>query len=133
MAVPQRRARSVRPRAPHTPRERRAAERLPLTADVQLASHDNFFAGRTRDISTSGLFLETAAELDVGDRVRVRVQILDRVFVIPTEVVWTLHARLRPVGLGVRFLTMPAPLAATILAFMRRRRPIGFDVEPPPA
>jgi uncharacterized protein (TIGR02266 family) len=110
--------------------ERRAAHRLPLSATVDLTSHDNFFAGRALDISLGGLFIETSAALDVGTRIGVRIKILDRVFAVTTEVTWVLSDRVaRPVGVGVRFLQLPAPLTEAIAAFMAQRMPIGFDVE----
>ncbi|MEP7122195.1 MAG: PilZ domain-containing protein [Byssovorax sp.] len=119
------------PRAARTlPRDRRGAQRLPLSAAVDLTSRDNFFAGRALDISLGGLFIETSAALDVGTRIGVRIQIVDRAFAVTTEVVWVLSDRVgRPLGVGVRFLQMPAPLVDAISAFMQRRRPIGFDIE----
>jgi uncharacterized protein (TIGR02266 family) len=110
--------------------ERRSAHRLPLSASVDLTSHDNFFAGRALDISLGGLFIETSAALDVSTRIGVRIKILDRVFAVMTEVTWVLSDRVgRPVGVGVRFLQMPAPLVDAITAFMQQRMPIGFDVD----
>jgi uncharacterized protein (TIGR02266 family) len=110
--------------------ERRGARRLPLSAAVDLTSRDNFFAGRALDISLGGIFIETSVALDVGTKIGVRIQILDRAFVVATEVAWVLWDRVgRPVGVGVRFLHMPAPLVETIHAFMQQRMPIGFDVD----
>lgn len=110
--------------------ERRRALRLPLSAAVDLTSRDNFFAGRALDISLGGIFIETSVALDVGTGIGVRIQILDRAFVVATEVAWVLSDRAgRPVGVGVRFLHMPAPLVEAIHAFMQQRMPIGFDVD----
>ena len=116
--------------APKGHPERRSAHRLPLSAAVDLSSRDNFFAGRARDISLGGLFVETSAALDVGTRIGVRIQILERAFAVMTEVTWVLSDRVgRPVGVGVRFLQMPAPLTEAIATFMRQRRPINFEFD----
>lgn len=112
------------------PDERRRSPRLPLSAAVNFTSRDNFFAGRALDISLGGLFIETSAALDVGTKIGVRIQILDRVFAVSSEVAWVLSDRAgRPVGIGVRFLQIPAPMVETISAFMQRRMPIGFEVD----
>lgn len=111
-------------------RERRGAHRLPLSAAVDLTSRDNFFAGRALDISLGGIFIETSCALDVGTPIGVRIQILGRAFVVATEVAWVLADRVgRPVGVGVRFLHMSAPLLQAIRAFIQQRMPIGFDVD----
>ena len=112
------------------PSERRRAVRVPLSAAVDLTSRDNFFAGLARDISLGGLFIETRAALDVGAEVTVRIQIFDRVFAVSTEVAWVLSDRAgRSIGVGVRFLVLPAPMVEAITAFMQRRTPISFEVE----
>ena len=111
-------------------RERRTSHRIPLSAAVDLTSRDNFFAGRALDISLGGIFIETSVALDVGMKIGVRIQIMARAFVVSTEVAWVLTDRAgRPVGVGVRFLHMPAPLVETIQAFIQQRMPIGFDVD----
>jgi uncharacterized protein (TIGR02266 family) len=110
--------------------ERRREPRVPLSSLIGLRSRDNFFAGRTRDISFGGLFIETKAALDIGTEVGVRFQVLDRVFAVTTEVTWLLRDRAgRPLGLGVRFVHMPISMVQTIAMFMRLRAPIGFEVE----
>ena len=117
--------------APSSSRDRRSSHRVPLSAEVHLASRDNLYAGRARDISTSGLFIHTAAALDVGTAVGVRFTIADKTFACLSEVVWVLRDRLgRPAGLGVRFLHVSPPLQKAIASFMTRRPPIGFDFEP---
>ncbi len=125
---PPRHARPAPP--PKSVLDRRSAPRLPLSAAVDLTSRDNFFAGRALDISLGGIFIETTAALEVGTKIGVRIQILDRVFAVATEVTWVLADRIgRPTGVGVRFLHLPAPLAETITAFIHQRMPIGFDVD----
>ncbi len=106
------------------------APRFPLASSVNLGSRDNFFAGRARDISVGGLFLETTARLAVGEVVVVRIQVLDRVFAVSTEVSWTVcDLADRPLGLGVHFVSLPTALVRTIASFMALRSPIHFEVE----
>jgi Tfp pilus assembly protein PilZ len=108
------------------------ALRIPLASSVNLCSRDNFFAGSAYDISAGGLFLETTARIAIGEVVVVRLQVLERVFAISTEVSWTLWDRAaRPLALGVRFVSLPAALVWTIASFMRLRSPIHFEVEDP--
>lgn len=120
-------------RVPTTPLVKRGnAPRLPLASSVDLCSRDNFFADSARDISVGGLFLETTAKLPLGAIVVVRLQVLERVFAVSTEVSWTVWDRAdRPLGLGVRFVSLPAALALTIASFMRLRPPIQFECEGP--
>jgi uncharacterized protein (TIGR02266 family) len=115
---------------PKSHAERRSASRLPLSAAVHFTSRDNFFAGRTRDVSLGGLFIETSAALDIGTHIGVRIQIVDRAFAVMTEITWALSDRVgRPLGVGVRFLHMPSPLIDAIAAFTRTRNPIGFEFD----
>jgi uncharacterized protein (TIGR02266 family) len=120
------------------PRERRQSVRLHFSADLTFASGANFYAGRARDISAGGLFFETSAALQVGDRLWIRLRVLGQPFAVTAEVCWLLYDRAgRPRGAGVRFLNTPPPMRESIEMYMRCRDPIEFDYEssslhPPP-
>jgi Tfp pilus assembly protein PilZ len=108
--------------------ERRRSARLAIVADVDLTSGDNFFAGRARDISLGGLFLEVDFVLEIGTVVVVRLTLLSETYEFPCEVVWTLGDPGGPSsGLGLRFLSLSAAARAGIEAFMQRRAPVAFE------
>lgn len=123
---------------PLDPRERRKSPRLHFSADITFASGANFYAGRTHDISAGGLFFETTAALEVGQRLWIRLRVLGQPYAVTAEVCWLLYDRAgRPRGIGVRFLNTPPPMREAIDIFMRCRDPIEFDFEsgsrrPPP-
>jgi uncharacterized protein (TIGR02266 family) len=113
------------------PQNRRQFPRLILEAEVDLQSGSNFFAGRTRDISLGGLFIETELPLGVGARVDVSLALAGSPVILSCEVAWTLFdASDRPVGLGLHFLSLGAETRVKIVDFMRSRAPIGFEHEP---
>lgn len=118
------------PNAP-SPRDRRESPRLYFSAEITFSSGNNFYAGRARDISTGGLFFETTESLEVGTRLRVRLQILDKPFAVTAKVCWLLYDRVgRPRGAGVRFVNIPRPMREAVAEFMRLRAPIQFEFEP---
>ncbi len=114
--------------------ERRRQARFAIASDVDLSSGDNFYAGRTRDVSIGGLYVETSATLPLGSRIAVRVKIHGKAFSVDAEVVWTLLPDGdAPGGLGLRFLELPADARRAIQGFMATRTPLAFDLAPPSA
>lgn len=111
--------------------DRRESPRLYYAAEITFSSGNNFYAGRARDISAGGLFFETTEALEVGTRIRIRLQILDKPFAVSAKVCWLLYDRVgRTRGAGVRFVHIPKPMKDAIGEFMRRRAPIQFEFEP---
>jgi len=51
--------------------DNRCAMREPYVERLSFSSKHGMFHGRSRDISTTGLFIETATELDLGARIEV--------------------------------------------------------------
>jgi uncharacterized protein (TIGR02266 family) len=114
-------------------RERRRSPRVALEAAVDLESGDNFFSGRTRDISSGGLFIETHARLPIGSRVWVKLRLMGRSFDVESVVAWHLEDANGIVGIGVEFVHMCAVGRGAIRAFMETRAPLAFaelDAEP---
>lgn len=107
-------------------RERRSSPRVGLCADVDLESNANFYAGRTRDISAGGLFVETHAALPIGAQVRIRLKLMGRSFEIASEVAWQLEDETGVVGIGVKFAHMTKSAEEAIRAFVERRPPMEF-------
>jgi len=95
-----------------------------------LTSADNFYAGRTRDISVGGLFVDLSAgspALDIGAELTVRLQLLDTEHRIHAEVAWTLNDDGGAiVGIGVQFRDLTADTRRAIENFMAIRPPIEF-------
>src|SRR5262249_17925036 len=112
--------------------ERRKNPRVAIAADVDLSSGDNFFTGRTRDISVGGLFLDIDVGLPIGAQVGVRLKGGASVFSVHCEVMWALDdddGRVR--GLGLQFVELAPDARAAIEAFMTSRAPLLVDMEPP--
>ena len=111
--------------------EKRQHNRVTISAVVNLSSEDNFYAGAARDISVGGLYVETEAGLAIGTEVTALLKLPSKVLSLRAEVVWSVATGSKTVGMGLRFLNMPAPAKREIEAFMLLRQPISFAVEEP--
>lgn len=107
--------------------ERRKHARLAIAVDVDISSGDNFYAGRTRDMSEGGLFIETDVDLPVGSVISVQLGLLKRKFSLRAEVTWVLGNDRAVEGVGVRFLDLTDAAAKRIQTFMELRDPMVFD------
>ena len=118
--------------------ERRRNARVALAVDIDGTSGDNFFTGKTRDISVGGLYIETDVKLDIGRELSVHVRLMDQDFSIRSEVMWVLEGDEGVVGVGVQFVEVDPKAKACIDAYMEKNAPLGFheeepDSEPPAA
>src|SRR5688500_5048051 len=112
--------------------EKRQHNRVTISAVVNLSSEDNFYAGAARDISVGGLYVESEAGLAIGTEVTALLKLPSKVLSLRAEVVWSSVAKgSKTVGMGLRFLNIPAPAKREIEAFMLLRQPISFAVEEP--
>ena len=116
--------------------DRRREARIQLAVEVDFGSAHNFYGGKTRDISTGGLFIDTGAGLPVGTIVSVDLRFLKTKARVEAEVMWSLlDDKGESVGLGVRFLRLPDEIRQRIETFMGLRPAIDFmmmDAEPVP-
>ena len=116
--------------------ERRKHARLALSVDVDFKSRDNFYSGKTRDISEGGLFIVSDVALPVGAQLTLVVKLLGTTMQTPGEVTWVLLGDGdEVVGMGVRFLNLTSAARTKIESFMKRRTPMPFEMvesEPPP-
>ena len=122
-------------------KENRQHPRLSIGVDVDVTTGSNFYAGRTRDLSLGGLFVETEVGLPIGMPIEVKLKLPKGNFNLACEVVWMLSDRAqRVVGVGVRFLDLSPAAKRAIEAFMSVRTPVPFEspepddapVRPPP-
>ena len=112
--------------------ERRRHSRLALSVDVNFTSQDNFFSGRTKDISAGGVFIATDVALPVGAMLTLHLKLVGATIHAPAEVTWVLFDDAgEVVGLGVRFVELTSPARAKIDAFMKRRDPMPFEMLEP--
>jgi uncharacterized protein (TIGR02266 family) len=104
-----------------------------MCVDVDVLSNgNNFFVGRTRDISVGGLFIESSTPVDIGAIVGVKVRVDGRAFHLTCRVAWTLSgADGVPTGHGVEFVRLPVHVRRAIEAYMIRRAPELFETEAP--
>lgn len=114
--------------------ERRQHPRLSIAVAVDFKSSHNFYAGRTRDISLGGLFIESEIPLEIGAPLTVNLTFLKKHATVDAEVAWQLMERGKVVGVGVRFMHLSAQAKKGIQAFMALREPMELDVlsDPPP-
>ena len=84
--------------------ERRKNARIRLAVEVEITSGSNFYAARTRDISTGGLFVETPVALPVGAPIEIELSLTGNRHSIRAEVAWVLGGSDGTTeGVGVRF------------------------------
>jgi uncharacterized protein (TIGR02266 family) len=110
-----------------TLKESRHHPRVSIAVDVDVASGSNFYAGRTRDLSLGGLFVETDVGLPIGSQIDVRLNLPSGTFKVACEVVWQLTDKGHTVGVGVRFLQVSAAARRAIESFMNVRTPVAFE------
>ena len=109
-------------------KESRQHPRVSIAVDVDVASGSNFYAGRTRDLSLGGLFVETDVGLPIGLQVDVKLKLPKGTFTVRCEVMWLLsEGPLQTVGVGVRFLELSPGAKRAIEAFMAIRSPLDFE------
>lgn len=109
-------------------RDRRKQPRVVVSIAVDIETEHNFYASKTRDISTGGLFVETDAPLAIGAQLVLRMRLRQKHFLTLAEVMWQLvDESERPVGVGVRFVDAPRSMRSAIDEFVRLRRPIEFE------
>jgi hypothetical protein len=127
-------------------RERRRHPRVSLAVEVDLHSGSNFYAGKTRDISVGGLFVEAPVGLPQGSVVTLTLELGGSKHELPCVVVWHLHesspsgapASGGVIGFGVEFGALPKNTREAIDRFMRERAPMDYEVsfddgtKPPP-
>src|SRR6266851_4122503 len=96
-------------------KENRKHPRVSIAVDVDLRSEHNFYAGRTRDISLGGLFIDTDIGLPIGAPIDVKLALDGSEYTLSCEVIWGLtdEAR-RTVGIGLRFLQVPGAASRAI-------------------
>lgn len=114
--------------------ERRKAARIRLAVEVEITSGSNFYAARTRDISTGGLFIETPVALPVCAPIEIELSLTGNRHSIRAEVAWILGGSDGATeGVGVRFLELVPRTRAAIEHFMARRAPMPFEMLEPEA
>ena len=109
--------------------EKRQHNRVTISAVVDLSSEDNFYAGAARDISLGGLYVESATSMPIGTEVTAILRLPSKVLSLRAEVVWSVGKGAQTVGMGLRFVNLPALAKREIEAFMLLRQPIDFAVE----
>ncbi|NUP10297.1 MAG: PilZ domain-containing protein [Polyangiaceae bacterium] len=111
--------------------ERRRHPRLSLEVDVDVSTAHNFYAGKTRDISMGGLFIETPVGLEPGTEVTVSLALGQQRFTLTCKVAWILGGASGTAGFGVEFDSIPEKAKKAIHAFMKKRAPMDFDMAEP--
>ena len=110
--------------------ERRAAPRVLVDLDVDYRSEDTYLFASSRDISETGIFVRTIEPLAPGTQLNLRFGADqatddDAVLELEGEVIWVnpyrpdALANLDP-GMGVRFVTLNAPVRRRLLELIRR-------------
>ena len=91
--------------------ERRRYPRFRISAEVDFGSESNFFAGKTKNISEGGLFIETDVELPVGTSVMVDLGLMDIHATVEAEIMWVISptSRICPLIGGRRCWSSRAP------------------------
>ena len=108
-------------------KESRQHPRVFIAVDVDVSSGSNFYAGRTRDLSLGGLFVETDVGLPIGAQIDVKLKLPKGTFNVPCEVVWQLSEKGHTLGVGVRFLQLSTAATRAIEGFMSVRSPVDFE------
>ena len=103
-----------------------------VDADVTFESEHNFYAGFSENIGDGGLFIQSWAAHNVGDRLKLKVTLpdSDTPMELVGEVRWIRtydRAYDTPPGIGVSFVELAAETRRRIEAFVKQRRPLFYD------
>jgi uncharacterized protein (TIGR02266 family) len=110
--------------------DHRAAERVLVDVEVDLASDHQFFVGYSEDLSDGGLFVATYATHPVGTELELRIDLADLGSLeMKGRVVWIREASDHaPPGMGIAFERMVPEQHEAIMEFLRSRPPLFYDV-----
>ena len=118
-----------------SPADRRLEPRYSVAVEVTLESEHNFYTGLTSDLSGGGLFVATHLIRPIGERISLRLTLpnyrepIDAI----TEVRWVRATALSggggEAGMGLQFLQLSPPAKEAIMAFLKRRDSLFFDVD----
>lgn len=119
---------------------RRSCPRVSFDVDVGVNDTHNFYTGRTRDLSTGGIFIETPVALPPGSSVTVKLRIDGTPFTLACVVAWCLTDDSgEAAGFGAQFEQLPPTAKRAIDRYMKRRAPELFEqlsddarIGPPP-
>ncbi len=110
--------------------DRRRTPRISLDVAVGFSTAHNFLAGRTRDISIGGLFIESNVGMDPGTPITVKLTLGRNTYVLDCTVAWVLDGDGRAsAGFGVSFDRLPDRVRDMIQSFMDKRDPLAFEME----
>jgi uncharacterized protein (TIGR02266 family) len=108
--------------------DRRKHPRIALAVDVDMSTGSNFYAGRTRDISVGGLFIDSNIRLEPGTEVSLALDLDGGAFKLTCVVVWHLLTETgASVGFGVEFKQLTPLMKKQINAFMKKRAPVAYE------
>ncbi len=107
--------------------DRRRYPRHFVRVELDFSSGHNFFRGTTRDISVGGVFLETTANIPVGEIVNMDLRFFKRNLRVNAVVKWVHRERGRVVGVGLEFLALSDTARRAIEAFMVLRPPLPLE------
>jgi uncharacterized protein (TIGR02266 family) len=122
-------ARGQPPTPPAQPSPRGGPGRCDLEAEITLESEHNFYTGFTQNISSGGLFIQTAAVRPLGSTFRVRFSLpgLNRAVESTVTVRWTRECGdPNRDGMGVQFTDLSSEAKEAINRFVREREPIFY-------
>ena len=109
--------------------ERRKHPRVSLEVDVDVTTENNFYAGKTRDLSMGGIFIEMPITPEVGTEIALKLALGKRRFDIVARCAWILTGPGgAPVGFGAEFTKLSPALTKAIETFMQKRDPMVFDL-----
>ncbi|NUO47482.1 MAG: PilZ domain-containing protein [Polyangiaceae bacterium] len=109
--------------------ERRKHPRLSIEVDVDVATENNFYAGKTHDISMGGIFVEMPVTPEVGTAIALKLQLGIRKYEVVARCAWILtSAGGAPVGFGAELVDLKPALKRVIAQFMTKRDPLSFEI-----
>ncbi len=112
--------------------DNRLSPRIDAEFEVTAHSENNFYQGLSENLSEGGLFFETYATHQIGDRLEVRFTLpgSDTTIEAEVEVRWVRpHNPLSDTapGIGVRFLRLDPAARSQIERFTRKRNPLFYE------
>jgi uncharacterized protein (TIGR02266 family) len=94
--------------------ESRGSERIPFKVAVQATGEHQFWCGFTTNLSSGGVFVATHAVLPIGTIVEFDFTLGTAEVTVKGEVRWVRTGDVVTPGMGIRFVDLPASVAARI-------------------
>ncbi len=87
--------------------QQRKYKRIPVNIPLRFACGRTFVPGTAKNLSETGLFVNTKSSFPVESKMEVLMKLEDEILIVPIEIVRVRESDHNGTGMGVRILNVP--------------------------